>query len=345
MVAFFINHNHPYFGTGELIPDNGSLIVSTEDIIQARFVRKAMDYVINRTLVSEVNFEGMAMPTEIVIPYSAYGRTRTDFRHYSVTEAKRMMEFAGFNYSILGEPDENGKYSHFFFNITILAPTTCPARNFFHRLFGEELMKIGIGITAYHETGWNEIASRSFAYGNNSVPIYDEGGYDLLPLGYSTNRYSNILEEFYSGNMFTEIAEQTFTGYRNGTFNKYFEDLRQATTKEGFMAEIQQIENLMYEDLPILAIVVNMDGIAISNKTHVDPEFAVYGNINWTDTYSKIKKAPMSSESTQESSYNSHTIGETSSKTSDVSLQFWTLILPTVIFLERKRWARLFLED
>lgn len=345
LVLFVLNHNHPYFGTGEQIPDNGSQIVSTNDAVQARYVRKAMNYMINRTLVSEVNFAGMAKPTEIPILYSAYGRTKIEFSPYSIDEARKMMEYAGFNFSAIGEPNEQGEYQQFFFNITILAPTTCPARNFYHRIFGEELKRIGIGVSRYYETDWGTIVPRTFGYGNTSVPIFDEGGYDILPIGYLTDKYSSVLEEFYSGTLFPEITNITFMSYYNETFNHYFEQARMASDKSGFENAIRNIEALLYDDLPSLSIVTSVDGIAIKSEIHNDLENAIEGNFNWTDTYPHEGKPSKSSESTSKV-HSPTTPPQNLSSTNENSIfgKIWIIsFIPIVII--RKKWATLFHKD
>ncbi len=339
-IMFMLNHNHPYYGTGELVPDNGSKIVSTDDRVQARFIRKAMDYLINRTFVAKENFEGMAMEGEIILPPSAIGRSLMDYRNYSVEMARSMMEKAGFDYATLGNPDGEGKYQKFFFNITILAPSTCPARNLYHRVFGEELKKIGIGVKEYVEAGWNVIVPRTFGYGNASVPVYDEGGFDFLPLGISMDKFVSTISWVYSGDN-DYLRQDNFISYSNATLNGHIDTAMNTTDLETYSNEVQAIEKILYDDLPVLTIVYPKSGVAIDNKTHIDPEDFAWASVDWREVYDRTYSPPTSETGTSESTTSSPagTTGSGVSSTSEKSgLTFMIAIiaLPTILFKRRR---------
>ncbi|MEA2070714.1 MAG: ABC transporter substrate-binding protein [Asgard group archaeon] len=73
-----------------------------------------------------------------------------------------------------------------FFNISILAPNTNPNRNQWATIMVEQLPKIGIGIDTFDHTGWAQISPRTWDYpGPYPIPTYEEGGYDILFVGWS----------------------------------------------------------------------------------------------------------------------------------------------------------------
>ena len=68
----------------------------------------------------------------------------------------------------------------------MMSPNTGPARNEWSAMWELEVPKIGIGIKDHFATGWATIIPRTFGYsvGSSLVPLYDDGGYDVLFVGY-----------------------------------------------------------------------------------------------------------------------------------------------------------------
>ena len=98
---------------------------------------------------------------------------------YNQTYAKEIMSNLGYNYTQLGNPNANGGYEKFFFNVTILAANTIETVNRIPNMYVSELPKIGIGVKDYINLGWNDINDRVFLSKINP-PSFEKGGYDLL---------------------------------------------------------------------------------------------------------------------------------------------------------------------
>ena len=66
----------------------------------------------------------------------------------------------------------------------MMSPNTNPARNLWAEMFETELPKIGIGVKDHFSSGWAQIWPR-FQYDlSNHIPLYDDGGYDIMFLSY-----------------------------------------------------------------------------------------------------------------------------------------------------------------
>ncbi|MCE7734049.1 MAG: ABC transporter substrate-binding protein [Candidatus Heimdallarchaeota archaeon] len=176
-----LNHLNPYFGTGEDIPGNSGL-PNYEDALQ---VRKAMSHIVDRPFAANEIMEGLATQATTVMPPSSFGwDSSLTPRDFSIETAMSFMEAAGFDYANAGTQDDKGIWSSPFFEITLLAPNTGPARNQWQYNFFLELPKIGIGVKEFVATGWGEIVPRTFGYADGLPPSYDEGGFDIFFVGY-----------------------------------------------------------------------------------------------------------------------------------------------------------------
>ena len=180
-----LNNIHPYFGTGELIPNSIGETNKTQIYENARLLRKAMSLIMDRqTFVTQI-MEGLAEPIATQMPPVAYGfdpSIKPD--PYNVSAAIDIMKSLGFNYTKLGNPNADGAYQKSFFNVTILSPNSCCARNHWSDVYPSELLKIGIQVTQHVSTGWAEIIPRTFGSSINP-PLYADGGYDVFFVGYS----------------------------------------------------------------------------------------------------------------------------------------------------------------
>lgn len=177
------NHVHPVFGTGLETPKG---VANASDApIAARHVRYAMSHLINREPYPFV-FQGLGIPGVTVMPQGIPGFDDSlEPRNYSVDVAQTYMEWAGFEYT--GEHvdgDDDGVIDVPFFNVTLLSPSSFIASWIEDGLL-VDLPKIGIGISEFHQAGWDIIGDRTFYYaGGYPVPTYDDGGFDIFFVGY-----------------------------------------------------------------------------------------------------------------------------------------------------------------
>jgi len=100
-----------------------------------------------------------------------------------------------FNVGLVG--GDNGDIPEPVFFITILAPSSCPHPNSYAPILAEELPKIGIGIENLVMTSWPNLFERLWSYpGPYPIPNYTLGGYDVLPLKWSSSLDWEPLELF-----------------------------------------------------------------------------------------------------------------------------------------------------
>jgi len=142
------------------------------------------------------------------------------------------------------------------FSINILSPNTSPARNQWSLLMEQTLPKIGIGITFHESTGWGNIGPRTWSYPvgieYDYVPLYDQGGYDLLFVGWSWDLDLN-LQGLYETSAMTPNGDNHYQ-YSNPTYDallaQYLAEFDPATSID----LAKQLQAILYEDIPAIAI-------------------------------------------------------------------------------------------
>ncbi len=179
------NHIHPFFGTGNSTP-NG-ILYPDNSASYARHVRYAMSHAIPRQSIVDEVMDGLGVPATTVMPCAAIGYDHSLVpRNYSITTARTYMEMAGFAYS--GEhvdADGNGIIDTPFFEVTLMAPIGNANRELWTSLIGDELPKIGIGVTQIVVDSWGFCTPRTFRYPDEApVPLYDDGGFDIFFFGF-----------------------------------------------------------------------------------------------------------------------------------------------------------------
>lgn len=260
---FSLNHFHPYFGTGMLTPfgqENQSLAY-----LGAAYVRKAMSFMADRQLYIDEILEGLGVPAVSIIPPTTQGYDFALQAHsYNISKAKQFMEKAGFDFSNLGPPDEDGFYQDSFFNFTMLSPNTGAARNQWYTAWIADLPKIGIQITQHVSTGWDVIIPRTFGYGSynpndneildEGVPLFDDGGFDVFSVGYSWGL------DFDPRNLYTSEGYcgtgtcDNFINYHNQTITTLISDY---LTEDDPLLQIDALQRLqkgLRDDLPVIPI-------------------------------------------------------------------------------------------
>ena len=100
-----LNHLHPYFGTGTLL----SVENKTEG---AKYVRKAISHLIDRDEIVNIDNREMGWPGATIMDGWVFDRAP---RAYSVDISMEYMMDAGFNYTDLGIPDDDGRYPAAFY--------------------------------------------------------------------------------------------------------------------------------------------------------------------------------------------------------------------------------------
>ncbi|MHA2366156.1 MAG: ABC transporter substrate-binding protein, partial [Candidatus Hodarchaeales archaeon] len=160
------------------------------------------------------------------------------------------------------------------FNISLLSPNNIPNRNQFVELIAEELPKIGIGITLNDNAEWSTIMARIFDYDVNpvtgyhnysAIPTYDEGGYDILFYGslwHNTMRPTRLLASFSSN----PTWNRNIQWYQNATIEQLIADYWLEPDEIKQMNFLEQIQAILYQDLPTIPIVYSADGPWLINE-------------------------------------------------------------------------------
>jgi ABC-type transport system substrate-binding protein len=141
------------------------------------------------------------------------------------------------------------------FYINFLSPNTSPARNQWALLMEDQLAMIGIGISFHESTGWGNIGPRTWSYpliDFDYIPPYENGGYDLLFVGWSWPLDLNLQGIFETsalhphGNNYYQYSNPTY----DTIFNNYLIEFDPSTRLDlGY-----QLQAILYEDLPAIAI-------------------------------------------------------------------------------------------
>ncbi|MCE7749399.1 MAG: hypothetical protein GPJ51_13495, partial [Candidatus Heimdallarchaeota archaeon] len=141
------------------------------------------------------------------------------------------------------------------FSVNFLSPNDSPARcGQWSMLMENTLPKIGIGIDFHESTSWEEIGYRTWNYpllDFDSIPLYDQGGYDILFNKFTWDLNPDLVGMFdspYSWN------RENFYQYVNPAYDakliQYLGELNR-TLKTHFFHELQSI---LYEDLPAISV-------------------------------------------------------------------------------------------
>jgi ABC-type transport system substrate-binding protein len=149
-----------------------------------------------------------------------------------------------------------------FFKITLLTPDGWNWQRIeYAKMIAEELPKIGIGIK-YHD-----IAESSSYYSrlNGYTNTYDEGGYDVVFVGFGEDLY-----ELDKGYQYRFGSKGNTTGwniynYQNETMDDLYEKHFSFLTPEERNNTVKSMQNILYQDLPAITI-LNYQDLFIHNQ-------------------------------------------------------------------------------
>jgi ABC-type transport system substrate-binding protein len=142
------------------------------------------------------------------------------------------------------------------FSINLLSPNTSPARNQWSLLMEQTLPKIGIGITFHESTGWGNIGPRTWSYPvgveYDYVPLYENGGYDLLFVGWSWDLDLN-LQGLYETAAITPNGDNHYQ-YSNPTYDALLEDYMAEFDKPTQLGLAADLQAILLEDQPAIPL-------------------------------------------------------------------------------------------
>jgi ABC-type transport system substrate-binding protein len=142
------------------------------------------------------------------------------------------------------------------FSINLLSPNTSPARNQWSLLMEQTLPKIGIGITFHESTGWGNIGPRTWSYPvgveYDYVPLYENGGYDLLFVGWSWDLDLD-LQGLYETSAITPNGDNHYQ-YSNPTYDALLEDYMAEFDKPTQLELAADLQAILLEDQPAIPL-------------------------------------------------------------------------------------------
>ena len=139
------------------------------------------------------------------------------------------------------------------FYISVLAPSTCPARVMWPTILVEELPKAGIGVDIFDHTGWAQISPRTWSYpGPFPIPPYNESGFDILCLGWGFGMDWNPLG-FYDTASITPNGDN-FYQYSNQEMDWAIYNYSASSNIEDRDYWGKEIQKILYEDLPSITV-------------------------------------------------------------------------------------------
>ncbi|MFW9924532.1 MAG: ABC transporter substrate-binding protein [Candidatus Thorarchaeota archaeon] len=141
-----------------------------------------------------------------------------------------------------------------FFSISILAPNTNSARNQWATLMVEQLPKIGIAVDVFDHTGWAQISPRTWGHpGPYPVPTYDEGGFDVLFVGWSWSLDWDPTGLFDTPSI-TPNGDNYYQ-YSNPEMDWAIGNYTQSFVLADRIEYAKDIQAILYEDVPEMTIV------------------------------------------------------------------------------------------
>ena len=140
--------------------------------------------------------------------------------------------------------------------INFLTPDTDPARIQWADLIEQEIAKIGINVSFEEITGWGGIGPRTWSYpmiDYDYIPIYDDGGYDVLFVGWSWG-LDGDLEGLYETSAITPLGDNHYQ-YSNTTYDTILEQYLVSVDPSERASNSHQLQKIIYEDLPSIGII------------------------------------------------------------------------------------------
>ena len=308
-----------------------------ERIEAARLVREAISYIVPRKQIVDTILNGSGFPAATIVPPSVIGWNSALLpREYSIEKAMQdiiqAFSLAGWH-NITSDPNSNGIYvgnlMNYFddWSLTLLSPNTKPDRTKWALLMENEFPKIGIRVKAHINDGWEFIVPRTFGYYLNSadftrndgthtpIPLYDQGGYDLLFIGY-VSRFDWDLEGLYETWAFLPYGFN-FYNWWDPNYDNLMGNYNQTLDLVNRQQIFDDIQNYLYSWQPSIPIIypadtwiyrINIQGLDFTLLSATAQQW-------WKLTYVEITETTTSETTTS----NTNTTTTTSNMTSPSS--------------------------
>ena len=175
-----------------------------------------------------------------------------------------------------------------FFSISILAPITITGGQI-PTLMVEQLPKIGIGIDVFDHTGWSQISPRTWGYpGPYPIPSYENGGYDILFIGWGWGLDVDFTGLFDSPSI-TPNGDN-FYQYNNLEMDWAISNYTSTFSSVDRIEYAKDIQALLYEDLPQITTIY-----PISLYPYTEG-FSGWDGLLWASSYQPMENWSVGSE-------------------------------------------------
>jgi ABC-type transport system substrate-binding protein len=166
------------------------------------------------------------------------------------------------------------------FYIDILAPVSYQPSYYYPITMEEEWSKIGIGIDVFDHTGWAMIYPRTWDYPGYPIPPYNDGGYDVLFVGYRAYLNHDPTKLFHSE---CPPDDWNLYQYNNTAMDWAINNYTQTYDVNERLHYAKEIQQILYDDLPQITIVYPLNCIA-----H-DTNFVGWSELLWHLTYQSME--------------------------------------------------------
>ncbi len=142
------------------------------------------------------------------------------------------------------------------FSIALLSPNTSPARDQWALLMEQQLPEIGISVSFHESTGWANISPRTWYYPlieYDYIPTYDEGGYDILFLGWHWP-FDLQLSGIFETAAIVPYGDN-FYQYNNPIYDAILENYEEEYNPVLRTQYAHLLQSILYEGLPAICIV------------------------------------------------------------------------------------------
>lgn len=290
----WLNHKHPYYGSGILIPDGTG--ASDNDNIQAVYLRQAMSHALDRQKIIDTIADGLGTPAASPWAPGVDGYDPSILpQEFSIDIAKESMVKAGFSYSSISDANGDGDYGDAgdttFFDINYLLPWnfSTPQRVEWAKLYVQDLTKIGIGIKSFNEESWDVIGPRTFGYREGEfIPLYENDGYDVLFVGLVWTDLELPVDVYGVTGACDSDEGCSFLNYKNATILELYKELSNEFDQTKIQDLIRRFQLALKHELPTIPILHQMSDIAYNAELQNINFDALEGTeLEWDKVYKK----------------------------------------------------------
>ena len=286
-----LNFLNPYYGTGDDIP-HGPQAVSNNNLIQAKMVRFALSYIMDRDYYSRI-WGHSGIPTINPLPQTTKGyNTSIPVHEFSIETAKSYMEMAGFDYNNITDYNNDGDYGDVndttFFNVTITNLGNADDRQQYIDHILPNFAKIGIGVKPAVNSGCEIVCG---AYLNQTlVPQYDDGGFDMLIATYVWSIPTVTDHQFSEDGLCTSndpyLQCSNIINYVNPVLENIINEFENAADFDDRYTYVNELQQMLVEELPVITLIDGHSPSPIKNDVVQASTFYLdQGIYSWRDVH------------------------------------------------------------